>query len=79
MPNYVSGPILTVLGVIEVAVGGTKVLVGRAFGRDDVVAEGQAQQDKGEAQQDEGKKRVEAQQARAAAKVNEEREHAAKE
>ena len=34
MANYVSGPILAVLGVIENAVGQAKQLVGKAFGRD---------------------------------------------
>jgi hypothetical protein len=78
MSNYVSGPILTVLGVVEVAVGKAKEIVGIVFNRDDVVAAARAQQDKGQAHREEGVKLVEAQEASAAAKVSEEREHAAK-
>lgn len=76
MANYVSGPILAVLGVIENAVGQAKQLVGKAFGRDDLIAEGEAQQDKGEAQQEAGQKDIEAEEARAEAEVHEAREHA---
>jgi uncharacterized protein YjbJ (UPF0337 family) len=76
MANYVSGPILAVLGAIESAAGKAKELVGKAFGRDDLVAQGQAQQDKGDAQRDQGKKETEAQKARATAKAHEERQRA---
>jgi uncharacterized protein YjbJ (UPF0337 family) len=76
MANYVSGPILAVLGVIESTAGKAKELVGRAFGRDDIIRAGQAQQDKGDAQRDAGKKETQANKARAEAKAHEARESA---
>jgi uncharacterized protein YjbJ (UPF0337 family) len=43
MPNCVTGLILAVLGAVEAVAGKTKELVGKVFGRDDLIAEGQAQ------------------------------------
>lgn len=74
MAHYISGPILAVLGAVESAIGKAKELVGKAFGRDDLVAEGQAQQDKGDAQRAAGQKETEAHKARATAKAHEERQ-----
>ncbi|MCW2686503.1 MAG: hypothetical protein JWR37_1393 [Mycobacterium sp.] len=75
MANYVSGPILAVLGALECAAGKAKELVGKAFGHNDLIAEGQAQQDQGDAERAAGEE-TEAQEATAAAEAHEEREHA---
>jgi uncharacterized protein YjbJ (UPF0337 family) len=69
-----SGPEEAVKGVVEGAKGKAKEAVGTVTGRDDMVREGKAQQDKADAQRDAAKKEAEADSARAGAKAAEERE-----
>jgi uncharacterized protein YjbJ (UPF0337 family) len=69
-----SGPQEAVRGVVEDVKGKTKEAVGTVTGRDDLVREGKAQQDKAEAQRDAAKKEAEADSARAGAKAAEERQ-----
>lgn len=71
-----SGPEEGIKGVIEDAKGKAKEAVGTVTGRDDLVREGKAQQDKADAQQDAAKKEAQAESARAGAKAAEEREQA---
>lgn len=54
--------------------GKAKEGVGTVTGRDDMVREGKAQQDKADAQQDAARKEAEAESARAGAKAAEERQ-----
>lgn len=72
--NNKSGPEEAVRGVVEGVKGKAKEALGNVVGRDDVVREGQAQQDKGEAQRDAAKKEAEAESARAGAEASERRE-----
>ena len=69
-----SGPEEAVKGVVEGAKGKAKEAVGTVTGRDDMVREGKAQQDKADAQRDAAKKEAQADSARAGAKAAEERE-----
>ena len=71
-----TGPEEAVRGVVEGVKGKAKEVIGTVTGRDDVVREGKAQQDKADAQQDAAKKEAEAEAARAGAKAAEEREQA---
>jgi uncharacterized protein YjbJ (UPF0337 family) len=71
-----SGPQEAVKGVVEDAKGKAKEAIGTVTGRDDLVREGKAQQDKADAQQDAAKKEAQADAARAGAKAAEEREQA---
>lgn len=71
-----SGPEEAIKGVVEGAKGKAKEAVGTVAGRDDLIREGQAQQDKGEAQRDAAQKEAEAEQARGNAKVEEQRQKA---
>ena len=59
-----SGPQEGVKGVVEDVKGKAKEAVGTVTGRDDMVREGKAQQDKADAQQDVAKKEAEAESAR---------------
>ena len=61
-------------GVVEDVKGKTKEAVGTVTGRDDMIREGKAQQDKADAQQDAAKKEAEADSARAGAKAAEKRQ-----
>ena len=61
-------------GVVEDVKGKAKETVGTVTGRDDLVREGKAQQDKADAQQDAAKKEAEADSARAGAKAAEQRQ-----
>jgi uncharacterized protein YjbJ (UPF0337 family) len=74
MGDKKSGPQEAVKGVVEGVKGKAKEVGGTLAGRDDVVREGRAQQDKAEAQRDAAKKEAKAESARAAAKAAEERE-----
>lgn len=74
--NKNTGPEEAVRGVVEGIKGKAKEVVGTVAGRDDLVREGQAQQDKADAQRDAAKKEAEAESARAGAKVAEQRERA---
>lgn len=71
-----SGPEEGVKGVVEDVKGKTKEAVGTVTGRDDLVREGKAQQDKADAQKDAAKKEAEAEAARAGAKTAEKRQSA---
>jgi uncharacterized protein YjbJ (UPF0337 family) len=74
MTDKNSGPKEGVKGVVEDVKGKAKETVGTVTGRDDMVREGKAQQDKADAQQDVAKKEAQADSARAGAKAAEERQ-----
>jgi uncharacterized protein YjbJ (UPF0337 family) len=63
-------------GVVDDVVGKAKEVVGTVAGRNDWITEGQAQQDKAEALRTAAKKEVQADKARAEAKVHEARQRA---
>ena len=69
-----TGPQEAVEGVVEGAKGKAKEAVGTVTGRDDLIQEGKAQQDKAEAQRDAAKKEAEAEAARGGAKAAEKRQ-----
>lgn len=71
-----SGPEEAIRGVVEGVKGKVKEAAGAVVGRDDLVREGQAQQDKAESQREAAKKEAEAEQARGNAKVDEQRQRA---
>ncbi|GJF08817.1 hypothetical protein NGTWS0302_29510 [Mycolicibacterium cyprinidarum] len=71
-----SGPEAGIKGVVEDVKGKTKEAVGTVTGRDDMVEEGKAQQDKADAQRDVAKKEGEAEAARAGAEAAEKRQEA---
>jgi len=71
-----SGPAEAVKGVVEDAKGKAKEVIGTVAGRNDLVNEGKAQQDKAEAQRDAARKEAEAEAARAGAKAAEQRQKA---
>jgi uncharacterized protein YjbJ (UPF0337 family) len=71
-----SGPAEAVKGVVEDAKGKAKEVIGTVAGRNDLVNEGKAQQDKAEAQRDAARKEAEAEAARAGAKAAEQRQEA---
>ncbi|BBX94011.1 CsbD family protein [Mycolicibacterium boenickei] len=71
-----SGPEEGIKGVVEDVKGKAKEAVGTVTGREDLVREGKAQQDKADAQKDAAKKEAEAESARAGAKAAEQREQA---
>lgn len=74
MGDNKSGPQEAVQGTVEGAKGKVKEVGGAVLGRDDVVKEGRAQQDKADAQRDAGNKEAEAESARAGAEAAEQRE-----
>jgi uncharacterized protein YjbJ (UPF0337 family) len=69
-----SGPEEGVRGVVEGAKGKAKEAVGTVTGRDDLVREGKAQQDKADAQRDAAKQEAKAEAARGGARAAEERQ-----
>lgn len=71
-----SGPEEGIKAVVEDVKGKAKEAVGTVTGRDDLVSEGKAQQDKADAQKDVAKKEAEAESARAGAKAAEKRQEA---
>jgi uncharacterized protein YjbJ (UPF0337 family) len=71
-----TGPQEGVKGVVEDVKGKTKEAVGTVTGRDDLVREGKAQQDKADAQQDVAKKEAQAEAARGGARAAEKRQEA---
>ncbi|MDY6996666.1 MAG: CsbD family protein [Actinomycetota bacterium] len=71
-----SGPEEGIKGVVEDVKGKAKEAVGTVTGRDDMIREGKAQQDKAEAHRDAAQKEAEADAARGAAKAAEKREQA---
>jgi uncharacterized protein YjbJ (UPF0337 family) len=74
MGDHKSGPQEAVRGVVEGVKGKAKEVGGAIAGRDDLVKEGRAQQNKADAQRSAGKKEAEAEAARAGAKAAEERQ-----
>jgi uncharacterized protein YjbJ (UPF0337 family) len=74
MGDHNSGAEEGVKGVVEGVKGKAKEVGGTLAGRDDVVEEGKAQQDKADAQRDAAKKEAEADAARGGAKAAEERQ-----
>ncbi|OBK49703.1 general stress protein CsbD [Mycobacterium sp. 1081908.1] len=76
MVDIKSGPVEFVRGIVEDALGKTKQVIGVIIGRDDLIDEGKAQQDKAEAQRNAGKKEAAAEKARGKAKAAESRERA---
>ncbi len=76
MTDKKTGPESGVSGIIEDVKGKAKEAVGTVTGRDDLVREGEAQQDKADAQRDVAKKEAEAESARAGAQAAEERQKA---
>lgn len=76
MSDKNTGPEEGIRGVVEDVKGKAKEAVGTVTGRDDLVREGEAQQDKADAQQDAAKKEAEADSARAGARAAEERQKA---
>jgi uncharacterized protein YjbJ (UPF0337 family) len=74
MTEKKSGPQEGIKGVVEDAKGKAKEAVGSVTGRDDLVREGKAQQDKADAQQDVAKKEAQAESARGGARAAEERQ-----
>jgi uncharacterized protein YjbJ (UPF0337 family) len=71
-----TGPEEGIKGVVEDVKGKTKEAVGTVTGRDDMIREGKAQQDKADAQQDVAKKEAEAESARGGARAAERRQEA---
>ena len=71
-----SGPEEGIKGVVEDVKGKAKETVGTVTGRDDMVREGKAQQDKADAQRDVAQKEAEAESARAGAAAAEKRQEA---
>lgn len=69
-----SAPTEGAKGVIEDVKGKAKETIGTITGRDDLVREGKAQQDKADAEKDAAKKEAEAAAARSAAKTAEKRQ-----
>ncbi|GJF17066.1 hypothetical protein NGTWS1803_04200 [Mycolicibacterium cyprinidarum] len=76
MADKDSGPEAGIKGVVEDVKGKAKEAVGTVTGRDDMVEEGKAQQDKADAQRDVAKKEGEAEAARAGAEAAEKRQEA---
>lgn len=76
MVDIKSGPIEAIQGIVEAVFGKAKEIVGTIIGRNDLVNEGQAQQDKADAQRSAAKKEAAAEKARAKAKTAEARQKA---
>ncbi|SLH62492.1 microaggregate-binding protein 1 [Mycobacteroides abscessus] len=69
-----SGPQEAVRGVVEDVKGKAKEAAGTVTGRDDLIEEGKAQQDKAQAQREAAQKEAEAEKSRAEAKSDEKRQ-----
>src|SRR5437588_5250630 len=69
MVDIKSGPIELVRGVIEAVFGKGKQFIGTILGRDDLINEGEAQEDKAEARRNAGKKEAAAGKASGKAKA----------
>ncbi len=74
MGDQKSGPEEAIKGTVEGVKGKAKEVGGSLAGRDDLVREGRAQQDKADAQRDAAKKEAEAEAARGGAAAAEERQ-----
>jgi uncharacterized protein YjbJ (UPF0337 family) len=71
-----TGPKEGIKGAVEDVKGKAKEAAGTVTGRDDLVREGKAQQDKADAQKDVAKKEAQAEAARGGAKAAEKRQEA---
>ncbi|WP_029115287.1 CsbD family protein [Mycobacterium sp. URHB0044] len=71
-----SGPEEAIKGVVEDVKGKAKEAVGTVTGRNDLIREGHAQQDKAEAQRDVARKEAEAEAARSSAAAAEKKQQA---
>ena len=76
MTDKNSGPEEGIKGVVEDVKGKAKETVGTVTGRDDMIEEGKAQQDKADAQREAAQKEAEAEAARGGAKAAEKRQEA---
>ncbi|OBI23931.1 general stress protein CsbD [Mycobacterium sp. E2238] len=76
MVDIKSGPVEAVQGIVQAVFGKAKEIIGTIIGRNDLVNEGQAQQDKADAQRNAAKKEAAAEKARAKAKTAEARQKA---
>ncbi len=76
MSDKDSGPEAGIKGVVEDVKGKAKEVAGTVTGHDDLVREGEAQQDKAQAQRDVSKKEAEAEAARGSAAAAEARQKA---
>ncbi|OBG76280.1 general stress protein CsbD [Mycobacterium sp. E2462] len=76
MVDVKSGPIELIRGIVEDVFGKAKEIIGTVIGRNDLIDEGKAQQDKAEAQRDAAKKEAAAEKARGKAKAEEARQKA---
>ncbi|MCV7398756.1 CsbD family protein [Mycobacterium fragae] len=74
MGDQKSGPKEAVKGTVEGVKGKAKEVGGTVAGRDDLVREGRAQQDKADAERDAAKKEAQAESARGGAAAAEKRE-----
>jgi uncharacterized protein YjbJ (UPF0337 family) len=76
MSDKDTGPEAGIKGVVEDVKGKAKEVAGTVTGRDELVREGKAQQDKAEAERDVAKKEAEAEAARGGAAAAEARQKA---
>lgn len=76
MVDVKSGPIELIRGIVEDVFGKAKEIIGTVIGRNDLVKEGKAQQDKADAQRSAAKKEAAAEKARGKAKAEEARQKA---
>lgn len=76
MVDIKGGPVEAIMGLIEGIFGKAKEMIGTVIGRNDLVNEGQAQQDKADAQRSAAKKEAAAEKARGKAKMEEKRQKA---
>ena len=76
MVDIKSGPVEFIRGIVEDVFGKAKEVIGTIIGRNDVINEGKAQQDKADAQRNAARKEAQAEKARAKAKVEEARQRA---
>lgn len=71
-----SGPEEGIKGIVEDVKGKAKETIGTVTGRDELIEEGKAQQDKAEAERNAAEKEAEAEAARGGAKAAEKRQQA---
>ncbi len=76
MVDAKSGPVQAIRGIVEGVIGNAKELIGTVIGSNDLVNEGEAQQDKADAQRNVARKEAAAEKARGKAKAAEARERA---
>lgn len=76
MVDVNSGPVQAIRGIVEGVLGKGKEFIGTVIGSNDLVNEGEAQQDKADAQRSVARKEAAAEKARGKAKAAEARERA---